>query len=383
MRLCRSYTCLIISACLMLACGTVNPVNKKYTDNDKKIFELIERLKKNPDDAEAIKSLPDLYTSAVELRKNITVPENNNTETGDRFLAQGHEWEVMKQMYDVILITPAAHKIIPDPWDPTTQIQEAYSKAAGAYYSQGIGYLEKNTRADAQKAYDYFIKADKAVPDYRDVKTLMAEAKSKSIIKVLVNPVNYYNNGFGYWGFQNDWMQDQLVHDLNFSAYHDVKFYTDWQLRNESITPDKVVDLNYTNIYIGQIYTSYNNYQRSAQVKVGDSKSNPPQPIYETVTANVYVTTRYLQNNANLQCRIYDVATDRNNMFQNFPNTYTWKVETATYKGDSRALTPEDWAKINASGFNNSPGRYDIADRLLHDSYNILISRINSSVSFN
>ena len=210
----------------------------------------------------------------------------------------------------------------------------------------------------------------------------MAEAKSRSLVKVLVNPVNYYNNAFGYWGFQNDWMQDQLVRDLNFRAYRDVKFYTDWQLRNEGVTPDKIVDLNYTNIYIGQVYTNYNTYNRSAQVKTGETKSDPPKPIYETVTATVYVTTRYLQSNANLQCRIYDIKTDKNSMYQNFPNTYTWKVETATYKGDSRALTPEDWVKINNSGFNNSPGRYDIADRLLHDSYNLLISRINSSVSF-
>jgi hypothetical protein len=210
----------------------------------------------------------------------------------------------------------------------------------------------------------------------------MIEAKNKSQVRVLVNPVNYYNNSFGYWGFQNDWIQDQLVRDLNFRAYRDVKFYTDWQLRNENIAPDKVVDLNYTNIYIGEIYTNNYTINRSAKVKVGDTKSNPPKPVYETVTATVYVTTRYLQSNAALQCRIYDVRTDRNNMFQTFPNVYNWKVETATYRGDSRALTQEDWVRINTSGFNNSPGRYDIANRLLRDSYNILISRINSSVSF-
>lgn len=378
----RQYTCLLISAVLLFACGTTNPVSKKFTEDDKKIFDLIDRLKKNPGDEEAKKSLPALYNATVDLRKSITVSDNSGAQSADRFLAQAHEWEVMKQLYDAIVITPAAHKLIPDPWDPSSQIQQAYNNAAESYYQQGLVYLNANTRPGAQQAYDYFVKADKIIPGYKDVRNQLADAKSRSLIKVLVNPVNYYNNNFGYWGFQNDWMQDQLVRDLNFRAYRDVKFYTDWQLRNEKITPDKIVDLNYTNINIGQVYTSYNNYKRSAQVKTGETKSNPPQPVYETVTATVYVTTRYLQSNANLQCRIYDVLTDRNSMYQNFPNTYTWRVETATYKGDSRALTPEDWAKINNPGFNNSPGRYDIADRLLHDSYNMLISRINSSVSF-
>ena len=54
------------------------------------------------------KSLPELYNSAVELRKDITVPNNNSAQSADRLLAQAHEWEVMKQMYDAIVSTPAA-----------------------------------------------------------------------------------------------------------------------------------------------------------------------------------------------------------------------------------------------------------------------------------
>lgn len=373
---------LITSVCVVLfACSGSKQLSKQYTFEDKQVFDLVERLKKNPADAEAKRLLPAAYTKAVETRKQLAEATNNNLEGGDKHMALARQYEVMRAMYEAIVSTPAAYEAIPDPWNPAKEILDARSAAAQDYYDEGLVYLNLNTRPYAQKAYDYFAKANEAVPGYKDVRDMMALAKDKSIIKVVVNPVNYYNNPFGFWGFQNDWMQDQLVRDLNFRSYRDVKFFTEWQARSQNIVPDKVVDLVYTRIYISQLYTNSYSYNRSAEIKVGETKSNPPKPIYEKVTATVYVTSRYFQSNAALQCRIYDVLSNRNIMFETFPNTYNWKEESATYKGDSRALTAEDWARINNNNF-NTPDRYAIADRLLRDSYNMLISRINSSVQF-
>ena len=210
-------------------------------------------------------------------------------------------------------------KLISDPWDPSSEIQRAYTNAAKHITSRHFLLLMPIPAQGLNRHMIILQRLIRLFPGIKRCKKPNGRAKSRNLVKVLVNPVNYYNNAFGYWGFQNDWMQDQLVRDLNFRAYRDVKFYTDWQLRNEGVTPDKIVDLNYTNIYIGQVYTNYNTYNRSAQVKTGETKSDPPKPIYETVTATVYVTTRYLQSNANLQCRIYDIKTDKNSMYQNFP----------------------------------------------------------------
>jgi hypothetical protein len=149
-----------------LPCGTTQSISKKYTDDDKKIFELIDRLNKNPNDEEAKKLLPQLYESVVNSRKNIPTPVN--TADGDNYMAEAHQWEVMKQIYSSIIASPAAHKMIPDPLNPSVQIQDAYNNAAEAYYQQGIVYLNSDTRSNVQKAYDYFAKADKAV---RAIKT--------------------------------------------------------------------------------------------------------------------------------------------------------------------------------------------------------------------
>ena len=375
------HTFFFLLLVVVYGCGTSHAVKQNYTFEDKQVFDLVDRLKKDPNDEEAQRLLPAAYKTALEKRESLTDAKYYNMGGGDRHIALANEWKVMQQMYEAILSVPAAKKVLPNPWDPSLKIQEEYNHAADEYYEQGLTYLNYNTREGAQKAYDYFVKANKAVPGYKDVKDLMAEALDKSYIKVVVSPVNYYNNGFVYWGFQNDWLQQQMVRDLNFRSYHNVKFYNDWEARSQNIQPDKIVDLNFTRIFISQLFTQYYTINRSAKVQTGKTKTTPPKPIYTTVTATVYVTRRYMQSNATLQCRIYDVSSNRNNFYDNFSNTYNWEIQTATYRGDSRALTPDDWRLINNS-FVNEPRREDIADKLLRDSYNMLLSRINSRVSF-
>jgi hypothetical protein len=56
-------------------------------------------------------------------------------------------------------------------------------------------------------------------------------------------------------------------------------------------------------------------------------------------------------------------------------------AETATSKGDSPALTAQDWQMIRTSN-NRPPSRNEIASRLIRNCYGLLISRIKSGVSF-
>lgn len=100
-----------------------------------------------------------------------------------------------------------------------------------------------------------------------------------------------------------------MIRDLNAGSFRNVRFYTDWEARSQNIRADRVVELNFTNIYIGQ-------------------------------------------------------------------------QERATYRGDQRALTPEDWRLINNRSDDRPPGRNQIADRLIRNCYNLLLNRIQSGVSF-
>jgi hypothetical protein len=142
------------------------------------------------------------------------------------------------------------------------------------------------------------------------------------------------------------------------------------------------VELNFTELYVGQAFNDRYTINRSTQVQTGSTKSNPPQPIYSNVYAKVYVTKRYMQSRATLESRIYDQATGQNLLYDRFPGSDDWKIETATYTGDKRALESSDWALINNSNSTVTPTRAQVADRLVRSCYNLLISRIKSGVRF-
>jgi hypothetical protein len=375
---------LILSVLLLLVqCSPTKQIEKRYTSDDKFVFDLINRLKKNPNDEEAARLLPEAYRQAAEVRKNINKSTFDNMNEGDRWIEISKQLMVAQQLYEEIRSNPSIRKIVPDPWDPGVRIQEAKQNAAAEYYAQGQQYLANNNRPDAQKAYDLFVKANNAYPNYKDVRDLMQQSQDLATIKVVIDPVNYDRYGWRHWGFQDDYLQYRITRDLNSSSYRYVKFYTTEEARRMNIKPERVVSLVFTDLYIGSVYNDNYTINRSKQIKTGETKTNPPQPIYEEIKATVHVSRRLLQSRASLECRIYDFASGRNILFDRFPDDYTWKNESARYTGDSRALEQSDWTLINGSNNNVPiPTREELARRLVDNCYSRLLSRIRNGVSF-
>lgn len=367
---------------LSAACSTSSPLSRLYTFEDKTVFDLIERLNKNQSDAEAAELLPQAYKTAADKRKQANQATIGSGHIGDRYMKVNQELQVMQEMYNAIKASPAASKALPDPWNPSTALQNTRQKAAKEYYSQGLEYLNYNNRSYALKAYDYFKKANDAVPGYENVRNLMNEAIEKGTLKVVVSPVNYHRNSWSYWGFQEDYLQQQMVRDLNAGSFSDTRFFTDRDASIRRINADRYVEMIFTDLFVGTVASDRYTIKRSAQVQTGSTKSIPAKPVYQTVYATVYVNRSLLQSYATLECRIYDNVSGRNILFDRFPDRCVWEHKTASYRGDSRALTSEDLAMIRNSN-NRPPTRNEIADRLIRNCYSLLLSRIKSGVNFN
>ncbi|MDB5280155.1 MAG: hypothetical protein JWR61_5110 [Ferruginibacter sp.] len=367
---------------LLAACSGPNRLKKYYTAEDKTVFDLVEKLKKNGNDKEALEQLPQVYKTVSIKRKALTEANYNNLVPGDRYMQLAKEYGVMLQMYKQISEVPAAKKIIDDLWDPSRQIQDAKNTAANEYYSQGLEYLTYNNRVSARNAYDFFSKANEAVPGYKDVRQLMQEATERATIKVIVRAANYYNRNWNYWGFENDWLQQHIINDLNNQSFRDVRFYSDWDASSRQIRPDRLVELNFTELFVGQVFVKRYTINRSKEVQTGTTKSIPAKPVYTTVYATVNVTSRYMQSRATLECRIYDQVTGHNLLFDRFPGNDDWRTETATYTGNQDALLPEDWSRINSSNNFKIPSRAEVANRLIRNCYSSLLNRIKTGVQF-
>lgn len=378
----RASFLLLLSGLLLVGCSSTRQIEKKYTADDQTVFALLERLKKNGNDKEAAGLLPEAYRQAADVRKAMNSNTYNNRGAGDRWMEIASQLRVAEQMYSQIKSIPAAAKIIPNPWNPTLKIQEAKQKAAEEYYNQGQHYLSYNNRPYGQKAYEMFIKANNAYPHYRDVEDRIREAREMATVKVVVRPVNYYNNSWNYWGFNNDYLQYTMVRDLNNASYNNTRFYTDREAETGFIKADRIVELNFNDLYIGSLYTDRYSIQRSKKIEIGQTRSVPAKPVYKTVTATVHVSRNILQSRASLDCRIYDWVSGSNILSDRFRDHYTWQHEAASYTGDKRALEASDWNLINNPAFVRPPSRAELAERLVNNCYSQLLSRIRSGVSF-
>ena len=197
--------------------------------------------------------LPEAYTTALNKRNQLTEANFNTLPPGDRYLQLIKEYGVMQQMYEKINAVPGAKSMVKNLWDPAARIATATNNAAKEYYNQGLEYMTYDNRQSAKNAFEYFNKSNKLLPGYQNVNSLMQQARERATIKVIVRAANYYNHNWNYWGYQNDWLQQQIINDLNMSSFNDVRFYSDREAAANGIRADRLVDLNFTELYVGQV----------------------------------------------------------------------------------------------------------------------------------
>lgn len=375
---------------LALGCGNKmvpSSVTKFLSAEDEAVLELLAGIKKNPNDKALLDLLPQTYQRAMDSRAAMQGYVLRDNPLGDRWVLWRRQLEASQSITDAVMAVPQASAVITSPVQFRDQISEARVNAADEYYQAGMDLLGRQNRQDARRAMDYLNKANRESPGYKDVSNQLRYAEQLATLFVVVNPVDYYSFGWNYWGLQNDYLQYQMLRDLNNRSYKMTRFVTDQEARSMRLQPERVVDMRFQQLQVYNPYTERDTYQREKQIVTpdprppADTTGRPPVPKTITVRATVTVTKRYVNGDANLECRIYDVPTGRNILYDHFPGRYNWIYETATYSGDQRALTDEDRRILN-NRFDRYPTREEVGRKLIEDTYGLLIRRIEQGVNF-
>lgn len=374
----------LISLVTLASCKT----SKDYlsrSDNDHTLFDAIKTLKKRSNDTAALQALPVLYNLAQQrnLRKINSYSSSNELGRWDKMIAG---YSSLQAMYDAITENDAASTVV-SPVNYQQTMYDVKQKAAADYYDVAAVFLNKPGRDNAKKAYNYFKKADKLMPDYKDARLKMDEAYQQAIVIVVINPVQdnsyFFNSGWGNYGssYSNEYFQQTLVRELKGinSSRYPARFYTDWEAGRDHIQPDWEVNLTLRNMNMPRPQTYTYNRQVSQQVEVGRDTSN--KIIYKTVYATVNITKQSFTAHADMEINITELTTHKNITYSTFREDYRWEEEHATYSGDSRALGHNDWMLINNSHY-NEPRKEDVLNELYRKLYPQVKSKIRYAVDW-
>ena len=356
-------------------------------DEDKTLFDIVKRLNKRSSDEDAVKALPQVYAQVQQkhLKKINSLKSTTDIAHWDKLV---EEYSTLQSMYDAIIGSDAAGRLV-NATNYQSEIYDAKQQAADTYYQQGLILLQSKYRDDAKKAYGYFKKTDKWLPGYKDARSKMDEAFENATINVVINPVqdNSFFFNTGGWGntgynYSNEYFQQNLIRDLGgkYANRYPAKFFTEWEARRDNIQPDWIVELTLRNMDIPRP-TMYN-YSRNLNRQIETGKDTSGRPVYQTVYATLQVNKQSFTARGQMDVAITDVNTRKNISYNSYSDDYRWEEERASYTGDSRALSDNDWALINNTRYNQQPRKEEVLNELYRKIYPQVKNRISYAVDW-
>ncbi len=378
------YLYISLASFLIAACNTSK--NSAAINEDKSLLSAVKKLDKDPANENLKNSVISLYNSTSKIHLDKIEVYNTLTEPTkwDKLIK---EYNVLNNLAAYVTNSKIAFNIIKAPVY-NNEILAAKQMGAQVYYDLGVENLKAGDKQSSRSAYYAFKKANEFVPGYKDLRQQMAVAYQNSIIKVVINPVrdfSYYSNRTSWNTFGNnfnyDFFQRNLVRDLG--GYNSKKasalFYTDMEAARENINPDWEIDLTWVDLYIPEPATNRYTRNVSRQIQTGSDTSG--KAIYQTVYATLDIVKRYFNATGDMEVRIIDVNERKTITTNRFTSRFNWQEEYATYSGDSRALSNNEYALLNNNSY-RIPRKEDILDRIAEDIFPQVKSRISSAVQW-
>jgi hypothetical protein len=347
-----------------------------YAEN-RALNDALKKLEKKPNDPEIRKDVIDLYHQAVNQHEQRIRAYTGSVDMG-RFDAMIAEYNTLQKINESIRTSSVFREV--DTKNYSADIQSVRAEAAETYYQSGLKNLDYSTKREARRAYDDFQRAKRYVNPYKDVDVLMRTAYEASVVNVLINPIQ--NSFPGMWN-NNNWnfdprvrfLHEQLARDLGGqTGINQVRYFTDMDLRRLNIRPDVVVDINWN--FMQSPPNIINRYDKQLSRNIEIGKDTTGRPVYQSVRATLHVT-RYQNPSNDIDYRIVDATTNQTLDWNRVQTSSNGQIfETATFTGDSRALSQDDWRLVNNRGGNGNQ-----QDQMIRDMYDDLLRELRNRIS--
>ena len=369
---------------ILVSCRTSQKF-QAYAGEDKQLFKVINELNKKPGNTKAQAALQELYPQAKKFHEE-SIAAYEHSRDIKKFDVILEHLNAMQHIYTSIMATPGTSYLL-KPKNYITEIEALREEAAAAHYEQGKYFAERDGRENSLEAYRAFKKANEFIRGYKDVSMLMKEQYEKSIIHVVINPIEDRN--FSSWSsmisdfqYRPEDYQQSLVNELSSfnNQEYPAKFYTDREARRQRIQPDRVVQIQWINIDPLQSMPRSHNRQVSKQIQIGSDTAG--KPVYKTVHATLQIMERVFTVRGELEYNVEDYEERRSLDYGRLSEDVSWSERYATYSGDSRALSSEDWALINnQNAGNRNVTKGEVMNTIMRKIYPDLRRRIQYSLN--
>ncbi len=337
----RIYTLLIL-AFLVAGCASGR---KQLTKGnyEQSITQAVNRLRDSPNNNRAKDALKEAYPLARDLYLNRIAQAKAST---DRFKWDqiAESYDLMNSYYEMIQRCPACLEVLPPIMNYAREYEDASKLAASERYQAGLEELKVGTRDAAIQAYRHFQRVQYLRPDYLDTRDRLEESLYMATLKVVVNQIPVHSRNFG---LSNEYFQNRIYEFLLGDRLNEfVRFYTPAEADREQLEqPDHYVILQFDDFVVGQtLVTKDTRLVERDSVVVGQVEiDGESKDVFGKVEAEFITFSKVVDSRGLMDLQIFDARTDRILFQRKMPGSFEWVAEWATYKGDKRALTDEEY----------------------------------------
>jgi len=367
----------ILASLIILSCSSGK---KSFEQGNyyESVLQSVNRLRKNPDQKKARRTLADSYPLAVDgFESDI----RNKLASNDPYKWTGvvSSYSKLNQMYDEIRRSPGALAVIPNPTSYFNELGETKQNAAGEQYNAGMEALKINTRESAKTAYYNFQKANDFSPGYLDVYDKIDESKYQATLKVVVDQIPAISRYSVSAAFFRDNVESFLRTDIRNEF---VRFYSFEEAEQENLNPpDQILRLYFDDFVVGETHTLRNEKEVTSKdsVKVGEVELEDGTKIdvYNTVTAKLITYQKKVISKGRLAMEIFDGYSNGILSSQKITGEFIWYSEWGSFNGDERALTNEQ-LRITKSEETPPPPPADMFIEFTRPIYDQLTNRLGN-----
>ena len=365
------------SVVLFYSCKTASKSYKKgdYTD----AIELgVKKLQKDQSDYETRDLIQQSYNYSVSQHED-EIRILSNSKNDNRFESIWVHYMELQHLYKTIQQYPAVARLIKTK-DYSEYVTTYGDKAAEVHIEKAGRWMTEGTKISYREGYKEFNKALQFKPYDDELRRQRDTAYDLAITKVIISPIQSFGGGYSYSSsrqmqdFQRDIIRT-LSNNMNNSF---VKFYNEFDARNENIEADQVMDLNLSRISVGQPNDNKSSKEVSREVVIREIVYKPDSVVkqYGTVKAKIITTKRNLISQGDLNITLRDTR-GRTIWNDHFTGEHKWETEFVSFTGDERALSEEDKKLVNQENI-TPPTEETITHELFRQIQNDLMQRLRN-----